>query len=81
MKDEILQDEEARNTLHVLSFERALRELIKVAESTLSALAERDILAARHKEQQQVGVDEKAEGQASGSSTYHHDTVHDSDVS
>jgi len=81
VKDEILQDEDARNTLSVLSFERALRELINTAESALSTLAERDLLAARYREQQEVNECRNPEDKASGSGTCHHDTLHDSDVS
>jgi hypothetical protein len=59
----------------------ALRELVDVAESTRSALAERDTIAARYKEQQQVVEYENPEEYASGSGTYHLDTPRDSDTS
>lgn len=58
-----------------------LRELIDVAESTRSTLAERDIIAARYREQQQATQRENPEVLASGSGTCHHDTPYDSDVS
>jgi potassium channel subfamily K len=49
VKNELLQDEEARNTLFMLSFEKALREMVDIAEHSLSAMAERDRLQARGK--------------------------------
>ena len=58
----------------------ALRELIDLAENTQSALAERDLIGVRHKEQQQATECDSIEGHASGSGTCHHDTPHDSDV-
>lgn len=117
MREEILQDEEARSVsvtlflvfsliritgfisrpsafliLRVSSIlkrcvlvpeplSEALRELVDVAESTRSALAERDIIAARYREQQQVVEYENPEEHASGSGTYHLDTPRDSDTS
>ena len=117
MKEEILQDDEAKNVsailwliasrIQVIKFvprcsvsstlrvspppqrcptipdplPGALRELIDVAESTRSALAERDIVAARYREQQQGSEYENPEGNASASGTYHNDTPHDSDGS
>jgi len=81
VKNEILQDEDARNTLSVLSFEKALRELIGTAESTLLALAERDLIATRYKEQQQENERKDPKDLASGSGTCHHETPRDSDVS
>lgn len=59
----------------------ALRELINTAENTLSTLAERDLLAARYREQQEVNERRNPEDKASGSGTCHHDILHDSDVS
>jgi len=81
IKDEILQDEEARNTLSMLSFEKALRELINTAENSLSTLAERDLLVARYREQKEVNERGNPEDEASGSGIYHRDIIHDSDVS
>jgi len=81
MKDEILQDDDARNTLSMLSFERALRELVDIAEGALSALAERNLLVARYNEQPQVNECKNPGGDASGSGTCHHETPHDSDAS
>jgi len=78
VKEEILQDEDARNTLSVLSFERALRELIDTAENTLSALAERDMISARYREQQQANG--PGTPGASGSGTYHHETPQNPDT-
>ncbi|KAI0074973.1 voltage-gated potassium channel [Panus rudis PR-1116 ss-1] len=45
-KREILQDEDAKKTLFMLSIERTLRQMINSAERALSALAERDNLLA-----------------------------------
>ena len=59
----------------------ALRELIDVAESTLSALAERDLLVARYKEQQEIDECKNYQDHASGSGTRHHEDPHDSDAS
>jgi len=81
VKDEILEDEDARNTLSMLGFERALHDLINTAESTLSTLAERNLVAARYREQQQVKECRKLKDQASGSGIYRYDPPHDSDVS
>ncbi|KAK7685004.1 hypothetical protein QCA50_011839 [Cerrena zonata] len=48
-KREIMQDEDARKTLFILSIERTLRGMLNAAESALAALAERDTLvAAQH---------------------------------
>ena len=116
MKDEILQDEDARNvsTSLYLTLRSArvtkyfprrflclllkvsppfwwymsisdplpgsLRELIDIAEDSLSALAERDLLAARHKEQQ-ASEYENPKDHASGSGTHRHGTPHGSDAS
>jgi len=74
VKDEILQDEDARSTLATLSFERALRELVDVAEGTRSALVERDLLAARYEEQKQTEC-RNPEDYASGSGTCHHEDI------
>ncbi|EPQ53675.1 voltage-gated potassium channel [Gloeophyllum trabeum ATCC 11539] len=46
VKSQILQDEDARNTLFMLSVEKSLRKMIGAAEGALQALAERDLLAA-----------------------------------
>jgi hypothetical protein len=117
IKDEILQDEDARNVSTGLYFTfysasitksaprrcpclvlkvspsleccilipeplpEALRELIDIAENTLSTLAERDLLVTRYREQQEVNESRNPGDEASGSGTYHHDTLHDSDVS
>ncbi|KAF9784079.1 hypothetical protein BJ322DRAFT_893091 [Thelephora terrestris] len=81
MKEEILQDDEAKNMLCILNFERALRELVDVAEGTRSALFERDIIVARYKEQQQGSGHENLEGHASGSGTYQTHSPRGSDVS
>ncbi|KAF9652571.1 hypothetical protein BDM02DRAFT_2784109 [Thelephora ganbajun] len=81
VKDEILENKDARNALSMLSFERALRELIDVAESTRSALTERDIMMTRYKEQQQVNECQDPEHHASGSGTWHHGVSHYSDAS
>jgi len=81
MKEEILQDEEARNRLCMLIIEKALRDLIDLAEDTKSALAERDLVAAGYKGQQQTTECENTEDHASGSGTFHRDTPHDSDSS
>ncbi|KDQ60083.1 hypothetical protein JAAARDRAFT_32466 [Jaapia argillacea MUCL 33604] len=45
VKCEILQDADARNTLFMLSIEKALRNMIGAAEGALEALSERDKLA------------------------------------
>ncbi|KAI0371282.1 hypothetical protein BV20DRAFT_1112654 [Pilatotrama ljubarskyi] len=45
VKSEILQDEDARKTLFMLSLERSLKKLVTSAEKALSALADRDALA------------------------------------
>ncbi|GJE86492.1 voltage-gated potassium channel protein [Phanerochaete sordida] len=45
-KREILEDDDSRNTLLMLSIERTLRRLINSAETSLAALAERDSLNA-----------------------------------
>ncbi|KAI0316077.1 hypothetical protein OF83DRAFT_1173241 [Amylostereum chailletii] len=45
LKDEVWQDEHARNTLVVLSFEKGIRKMIDSAEGVLEALAERDRIA------------------------------------
>ncbi|KAI0360452.1 hypothetical protein OH77DRAFT_1555853 [Trametes cingulata] len=45
VKSEILQDEDARKTLFMLSLERSLKKLVASAEKALSALADRDALA------------------------------------
>lgn len=58
----------------------ALRELIDIAESTRSTLTEREIIAARYREQQQAAEGEITEVLASGSGTCHHDTPHDLDA-
>ena len=55
----------------------ALRELIDTAENALSALAERDLLAARYEEQQQLNQCNNPENQASGSGTNHHEISYD----
>ncbi|KAI0036228.1 hypothetical protein K488DRAFT_14494, partial [Vararia minispora EC-137] len=44
MKDEIWDDEYARNTLFVLGFEKSVRKLIDASEAALETLAERDRL-------------------------------------
>ncbi|CDO70185.1 hypothetical protein BN946_scf184774.g13 [Trametes cinnabarina] len=46
VKSEILQDEDARKTLFMLSLERSLKKMVTSAESALAALAQRDALAA-----------------------------------
>ena len=117
VKDEILEDEDARNvsagllitfhspslteplprrclcsvskvspplkryTLVTKSFPGALQDLIKIAESTLSTLTERDLLAARYREQQRAKECRNPKDQASGSGTCHDDLPHDSDIS
>ncbi|KAI0777203.1 hypothetical protein BD413DRAFT_638687 [Trametes elegans] len=45
VKSEILQDEDARKTLFMLSLERSLKKMVTSAEKALSALADRDALA------------------------------------
>lgn len=82
IKDEILKDEDARNRLCVLIIERALRELIDIAENTQSAVAERDLMAVGvgPKEQQQAIECDISEVHDSGSGSCHHDTAHDSDA-
>lgn len=45
-KREILEDDDSRNTLLMLSIERTLRRLINSAERSLAALAERDSIVA-----------------------------------
>jgi len=117
IKDEILQDGDARNvsanlyfTFHSASITEsasrrclclvlkvslllgwyifipeqlpeALRGLINTAESALSTLAERDLLAARYREQREVNECRNPEASSSGSGTCNHDTPHNSDVS
>ncbi|KAL0957982.1 hypothetical protein HGRIS_000159 [Hohenbuehelia grisea] len=46
IKEEVLQDEDARQTLFTLSIEEALRNMIKVSEEALAALKARDEAAA-----------------------------------
>ncbi|TFY70758.1 hypothetical protein EVG20_g2255 [Dentipellis fragilis] len=46
LKDEVWQDERARNTLFMLSMERGVKRMVEAAEKTLEALAERDCLRA-----------------------------------
>ncbi|KZT28027.1 hypothetical protein NEOLEDRAFT_951596 [Neolentinus lepideus HHB14362 ss-1] len=46
VKTQILQDDEARNTLFMLSVEKSLRKMIGAAEGALQAIAERDVLVA-----------------------------------
>ncbi|KAJ7056198.1 hypothetical protein C8F01DRAFT_993501 [Mycena amicta] len=48
IKREILQDEDARQTLFTLSIEQALRKMINSAESALQALEEREQLQNHH---------------------------------
>jgi len=117
VKDEILQDEDARNVSEDLPLtlpsaeiiesaprhyqcsvlrvspplywypsipdpvSGALRELIETAENALSALAERDLLAARYREQQRANGSGNPESHASGSGTYHDETRENSDAS
>ncbi|KAI0790498.1 hypothetical protein C8Q75DRAFT_806406 [Abortiporus biennis] len=58
-RKEILQDEESRKTLFMLSIERTVRQMINSAEKSLAALAERDNLVnAQHR--QQIFADESA---------------------
>ncbi|RDX54769.1 hypothetical protein OH76DRAFT_995744 [Lentinus brumalis] len=45
VKGEILQDEDARKTLFMLSLERSFKRLVTSAEKALSTLADRDALA------------------------------------
>ncbi|KAH9887203.1 hypothetical protein C8Q73DRAFT_255695 [Cubamyces lactineus] len=45
VKIEILEDEDARKTLFMLSLERSLKKMVTSAEKALSALADRDALA------------------------------------
>ncbi|RPD57007.1 hypothetical protein L226DRAFT_491051 [Lentinus tigrinus ALCF2SS1-7] len=45
VRGEILQDEDARKTLFMLSLERSFKRLVTSAEKALSALADRDALA------------------------------------
>jgi len=117
VKDEILQDEDARNVSEgglyltipsteitecvprrclcsVLrvgaplqwdipkpdSLSGALRGLIETAESTLSALAERNLLAARYEEQQRTNGSGGPESYASGSGTRNHESPQNLDV-
>ncbi|KAH9939855.1 hypothetical protein B0H21DRAFT_885240 [Amylocystis lapponica] len=54
VKREILQDEDAKNTLFMLSIEHALRKMIQAAEQTLAALAERDALVALQEQQRRA---------------------------
>ncbi|TFK49332.1 voltage-gated potassium channel [Heliocybe sulcata] len=44
VKNQILQDDEARNTLFMLSIEKSLKKMIAASEGALQALAERDAL-------------------------------------
>ncbi|KAI9069608.1 hypothetical protein FKP32DRAFT_1692107 [Trametes sanguinea] len=53
VKSEILQDEDARKTLFMLSLERSLKKMVASAERALSALADRDALATITSAQQQ----------------------------
>ncbi|KAA1478158.1 voltage-gated potassium channel [Dentipellis sp. KUC8613] len=46
LKDEVWQDEHARNTLFMLSLERGVKRMVEAAGETLEALAERDRLRA-----------------------------------
>ena len=59
----------------------AIRELVNVAESTRSRVVERDIIAARYREQEQITEYEKPQDIASGSGTCHHDPPRDLDAS
>ncbi|OSD08778.1 hypothetical protein PYCCODRAFT_1401521 [Trametes coccinea BRFM310] len=54
VKSEILQDEDARKTLFMLSLERSLKKMVASAEKALSALADRDALATITSAQQQA---------------------------
>ncbi|THH32071.1 hypothetical protein EUX98_g2126 [Antrodiella citrinella] len=58
-KREILQDEDSRKTLFMLSIERTLRDMINSAERSMAALAERDTLIAlqrrRERDEMQAG--------------------------
>ncbi|KZT00659.1 uncharacterized protein LAESUDRAFT_665671 [Laetiporus sulphureus 93-53] len=51
MKREILQDDDVKQTLFMLSIERALKRMIQSADRALMAIKERDALIATHEEQ------------------------------
>ncbi|KAI0646554.1 hypothetical protein C8Q79DRAFT_676942 [Trametes meyenii] len=57
VKSEILQDEDARKTLFMLSLERSLKKLVGSAEKALSALADRDALASMAAMQESLPAD------------------------
>jgi len=57
-KDELLQDQDTRHTLFMLSIEKALHTMIDSAEDALEAVQERDALVA--KLQQQLAQDNHA---------------------
>ncbi|KAI0747018.1 hypothetical protein C8Q80DRAFT_1220221 [Daedaleopsis nitida] len=52
VKADILQDEDARKTLFMLTLERSLKHLVASAEAALSSLADRDALATMAAEDQ-----------------------------
>ncbi|KAI0945627.1 hypothetical protein AcW1_001803 [Taiwanofungus camphoratus] len=56
VKREILQDDESKNTLFMLSIERALKRIIQSAERALAALAHRDALMALEQTQVQENL-------------------------
>ncbi|TCD59999.1 hypothetical protein EIP91_010926 [Steccherinum ochraceum] len=71
-KREILQDDDARSTLFMLSIERTLRHMINAAEKSMAALAERDALIAlqhrrdrRQEESREDGATIKAKARKS----------------
>ncbi|KAI0674561.1 hypothetical protein C8Q78DRAFT_1015567 [Trametes maxima] len=66
VKAEILQDEDARKTLFMLSLERSLKKLVGSAEKALSALADRDALASMTAMQESPSTDSALPG-----SSYH----------
>ncbi|KAH8101114.1 hypothetical protein BXZ70DRAFT_1064214 [Cristinia sonorae] len=59
-KREILQDEDARNTLFMLIIERSLRRMINSAERSMAALAERDSLVALQRKMEHDAQDNPA---------------------